>query len=171
MLGADNFSVGIVGERIFPVLQKNLFFHFFEKNILYAFLNVHIIWRDAGLPRVEIFSEHDPLCRKRNIRGFVHNAGTLSAELQGDGDQIFRSLSHDLFSDGDAPRKEDFIEFQIEQPCIFRSAAQSDRHIFFGERLYDNIEKHLRDVRGISGGLQNGGISCRERVRQRFESQ
>ena len=134
-------------------------------------MHIDVIGRDAGLPRVEIFPKYDPLRRQGKLGRLIDDTRAFSAQLQRDGDKIFRRRTHHLFPYGDAPRKENFIEFHFQQSGVLLAPARGDGDVLGGKGALDKLLNHAGDVGRIRRRLQNRGISRGERVGQRLHRQ
>ena len=94
----------------FAKLTLDLLFQFGNERILDRTLAQDMIWGHTGLPTVEVFTERDALCRKRNIGTCIYDTGALTAKLQHAGREMLGSVAQDLLANGSASRKEDHIK-------------------------------------------------------------
>ena len=171
MLFVDDLSVIGIVERLFPILSADLFLNFFDQLIFHRAVAVHIVRSHAGLPAVQVFPEDDPFCRKLDIRSLVHDAGTLSAKLQGDRREIFGGVPHDFLSHVLAAGEEDVVKMLVQKAGVLRASAGHHSYILGLEALGKDKPEHLACVGRISAGLYDRCISRGKRVDKRGEGQ
>src|SRR5699024_2598827 len=81
MLFIDNFSVIRVAKWLFPVLLLDLLLHFFDQLVFDSDVAVNIVWCNAGLSAVEVFSKDNSFCCQFYISSLIHNTWTFPAQL------------------------------------------------------------------------------------------
>ena len=103
MLFVDDFSIIRILQGIFSKLPRDLLSDSFHQLIPDLAIAQNIIRCHAGLPAIQIFSEHDPPGRQRDLCRSIHDAGAFPTQLQRHRGQVFRGTSqhlpsHDLAS-------------------------------------------------------------------------
>ena len=137
MFFVDHFSVSGIFKRTFAELNRNLFFEFVDQSVVNFLRTQNIIGRDAGLTEVEELAPYDALCRKSDIRRFVHDARALSAEFQRHGGQVFRRMRINELPHPLAARKENIVETGLHQFGVHLRTAEEYRNVFGREYAFD----------------------------------
>ena len=133
MLLIDDLAVIRVGERLFGILDPDLAPDLFHQTVFNRGVTVDVIRRHAGLPAVKVLAEYDPPGGKLQVGGLLHNAGALSAQLQGDGSKAGGSAPHDLPAHCLAAGEENIIEMFIEKTGVLCPSSGDHRHILLRE--------------------------------------
>ena len=100
MLFVDDFSIIRILQGIRTKLSDDFSLNGFHQLIPDLAIAQNIIRCHAGLPAIQIFSEHDPPGRQRDLCRSIHDAGAFPTQLQRHRGQIFRSASKHLPSHG-----------------------------------------------------------------------
>ena len=171
MFFVDDFSIIGILKRLFPILLLDLGLYFFYQPVFYRTVTVHIIRCYAGLSAVQIFSKNNTLCSKFDICSLIHDTGAFASQFQGNGSQVFRSVSHDLFSHRLAASEENIVKMLPEKTGIFCPAAGHYGYILRFKAPGQDMLDHIAGVGRIGAGFYHCSISCRQCIHQRGERQ
>ena len=85
--------------------------------------------------------------------------------------KIFGNVSHYLFSNRPASRKEYIIEFSLKKYSVFFSSSHYNRNIMRFETFLKYFAYHLTCIGRICTGFYNGCVTCRNGICQRVDRQ
>ena len=171
MLFVDDFSVFRVLHRLLAVHSPYCRGIFACKAVQHGFVDQDIVRRHTGLPRIEKLAPGNTLCRQCDVRRFVNDAGTFSAEFKRYRRQVLGRGLHDHTADGRASGKEDMIEFQSKQSLIFLRSALKYRHQAGRKGVVQHFLENGGGFCRIARGLHDGAVSRGQRGGQRSQRQ
>ena len=129
-----------------------------------AAVGQHIVRGHAGLPGVEELAPGNAPGGQGNVRGFVHDAGALSPQLQGHRRQVLGGLPEHLPAHRLATGEEDVVERLPEQALVLLPPAGDHRHIGGIEAGGDDLLNDGAGVGGVGAGLEHHGVPRRQGV-------
>ena len=168
--GDDPAVVGVV-QRTRPELQGDLLLDPGHQRVLYRPVAQHIIGCHAGLAAVEELAEDDALCRQRDLRAFVHDAGAFAAQFQHRRGEMLGALAKYLFAYRLTSGEEHQVELLVQQSGVFRSAAGDHRRLFGWEAFGHQLGDHVTCGGRIGAGFEDHRIARRNGVRKGIQCQ
>jgi hypothetical protein len=144
MLLVNDFPVIRILQGICSKLPRDLRPDSFHQSVADPDITQHIIRCHAGLPAIQIFSEHDPPGRQRDLCRSIHDAGAFPAEFKDYGCEELRRLLHYGCADRSGTREENEIEAFAEE--CFRGALRALRDRLNAEGLaLDTLSMGMSD--------------------------
>ena len=141
-------------------------------DFLKAFLGDHqVIGRQADLPRVQGFAQHDALRREFEIDIARENHRRLAAQFQGHGDEVARGRGHDVTGDTGGAGEQQVVKGQARKGLAHFGTAGENGDFFFVPGLGDHGGHQLGRGRGEFRGLDHDPIARRQDPRQRSKGQ
>ena len=89
----------------------------------HALVHEEVVGRDARLPAVDALAPGHALRCALHVRRFVHDAGTLAAQLQHHGREVLRRRLHDGMAHVRAAGEEYLVPAHLQQPVVHRAGA------------------------------------------------
>ena len=166
----DAAIVGVL-QRLRPVLAANFRLQGRHQPVMDSAVAQDIVGGHAGLAAVEKLAEHDAPGRQRDVGGLVHDAGAFAAQLQHGGGQCFSGVAQHLPAHRGAAREKHKVKFLFQKCGVFLPPAGDHRHKFRGKALLHQRRQHRRGGGGVGAGLDDGGVTRCDGVRQRVQCQ
>lgn len=141
------------------------------QGVFYGRLTENIVRRHASLAAVEIFSKNNPLRGQAEVRGAVHDAGTLATQLQHSGGQMFRRAAQHLPPHALTAGEKDEVILFFQERGVLRPPASDHRHILRGKALCEQLVNDLACGGRIGAGLDDGRVARGDSVRQWVQGQ
>ena len=169
MLFVDDFAVVRIGERTDAVLPLGLADELADEFLLDCGVAVDIVRRNTGLTAVQELAKHNAAGGELELCRFGDHTGTLSAELERHGREVFRGMAHDLFSDCRTSSEEQIVERFLQQVLVFRPSARDDRNIVRLKALGNQRLQNRACAGRIGARFNHRSVSGGKRVNQRIE--
>ena len=142
-----------------------------DELILHPPVHKHVVRCDAGLPAVEQLAEGDAPRGEVELRGRVHHAGGLAAQLQRHRRQVLGGAAHDLAPHLHAAGKEDVVKPLREQRPVLLAPALHDGDKLLREARAHHLADDRAGRRGIGGGLEHAAVARSQRADERLHRQ
>ena len=153
MFFIDDMAIILIFQGTLAKLGADLPDQLFYEPVFHPDIAENVVGSHAGLSAVQKLAEDDAPGRRMDIRGTVHDAGTLSAQLQGHRSQVRGGLLHDEAAHRFAAGEKDIVEMLFQQRCVFRPSPGYDSHLGRREISRNQTLHQAAGVNGVGAGL------------------
>lgn len=120
---ADHVRPFVAREDVLAVILVEARVQLPHEVVRHALVHEKVVGRDARLPAVDALAPGHALRCALHVRRFVHDAGTLAAQLQHHGREVLRRRLHDGMAHVRAAGEEYLVPAHLQQPVVHRAGA------------------------------------------------